>query len=63
MQLLESQLNIPSNCTNMAEIMVGLGEDEDSTEKLITACGVQLGQCQVCIVNNIQTQVQITEHK
>ena len=47
----------------MAEIMVGLGEDEDSTEKLITACGVQLGQCQVCIVNNIQTQVQITEHK
>ena len=30
----------------MAEITVGLGEDEDATEKLITACGVQLGQCQ-----------------
>ena len=42
------QLNIPANCTNMAEIMVGLGEGKDDTEKLITACGIQLGQCQVC---------------
>ena len=46
-----SMLNIPANCTNMAEIMVGLGEDEDETEKLITACGVQLGQCQENVHN------------
>ena len=52
------QLNIPANCTNMAEIMVGLGEDEDATEKLITACGVQLGQCQepMLTVSKIKTR-------